>query len=205
MLRTETVEPHTLELLKLLSKQEALQDFYLVGGTSLALQIGHRNSIDLDFFGKVDMADVTFSSFLSEIPDVVLLKKSKNILVYTMNGIKVDFVNYHYPWLEECKLAEGIRLASRKDIGAMKLSAIAGRGSRKDFVDLYFLLKEYSLAQLIGFYKEKFRDGSEFLVLKSLSYFSDADAQSMPIMFQNVTWEDIKKTILWEVKQYMKI
>ena len=74
----------------------------------------------------------------------------------------------------------------------MKLNAIAGRGSRKDFIDLYFLLKKYSLTEMLDFYKQKYIDGSEFMVIKSLNYFEDADSEEMPIMIEKISWNEIK-------------
>ena len=120
------------------------------------------------------------------------MKKSKNIIIVSIDGIKVDFVNYKYPLLEDIKTIENIRLVSDKDIAAMKLNAIAGRGSRKDFIDLYFLLKKYSLNEMLDFYKQKYIDGSEFMVIKSLNYFEDADSEEMPIMFEKISWNEIK-------------
>ncbi|SNS23199.1 Nucleotidyl transferase AbiEii toxin, Type IV TA system [Belliella buryatensis] len=96
------------------------------------------------------------------------------------------------------------RLASKEDIGAMKLNAIAGRGSKKDFIDLYFLLNEFSLEELIGFYRDKYQDGSEFLVLKSLSYFADADTEPTPLMLKDANWDKIKNQIANSTKNYMK-
>lgn len=85
----------------------------------------------------------------------------------------------------------------------MKLNAISGGGSKKDFIDIFFLLKKYSLRDILGFYNEKYHDGSQFLVLKSLTYFDDADKQVMPVMFEDVTWPDIKKNIVQHFNDYM--
>jgi hypothetical protein len=87
-------------------------------------------------------------------------------------------------------------MISQPDIAAMKLNAIAGRGSRKDFIDLYFLLRSYSISEMMEFYQRKYPDGSAFLVLKSLSYFDDAEADVQPRMLANVEWRDIKNKIL---------
>lgn len=125
------------------------------------------------------MDELEIANVLNKVGRVHIIKKSKNILVYTVGNIKVDFVNYRYKWLTDPLIENEIKLASMQDIGAMKLNAIAGRGSKKDFVDLYFLLERFSLKELIDFYKEKYPDGSEFLVLKSLSYFEDADSQEI--------------------------
>lgn len=92
-------------------------------------------------------------------------------------------------------------MLSTRDIAAMKLNAIAGRGSKKDFIDLYFLLKEFTLEEILSFYEKKFNDGSIFMVQKSLTYFDDADFQLEPIMYKEFNWEECKKTILNEVSK----
>ena len=115
------------------------------------------------------------------------MQKSKNINVFTIDGIKVDFVNYAYPWLQNIKKIDGIRLAGTKDIAAMKLAAITGRGRKKDFLDIYFLLKMYSLSEIISFYNEKYHDASTFLALKSLLYFEDAEQDIDPDMFTQLS------------------
>lgn len=195
MLQKQSVSPKLLELLSFLMKAELFKDFVLVGGTSLALQLGHRNSIDIDLFGQCNIDEVTFRETVSEFGTSTLLKKSKSILIFSIEGIKVDFVHYPYPWLAPCHHIENLRLADMKDIAAMKLNAISGRGSKKDFIDLYFLLKYYSLEEMMRLYQQKYADGSEFLVLKSLTYFDDADKESMPLMHQTISWEAVKKEI----------
>lgn len=171
----------------------------LVGGTSLALQIGHRKSIDLDFFGNHQLTSVDILNSLPLELEIKTLNTTPSINIFTINGIKVDFVKYRYPWIEEVVEMEGIRMAGKKDIAAMKLNAITGRGTKKDFIVLYFLLKEYSLAQLIQFYREKYQDGNEFLLLRSLAYFADADKGSVD-MVNPISWEEIKDEI---TKKYL--
>jgi hypothetical protein len=183
--------------------EEYLIPFYLVGGPALALQIGHRLSIDLDFFGDAELEEMELMPILKRSGTVHILKKSSNILICAVNNIKVDFVHYRYPWIEKPVTNGLIKLASLPDIAAMKLNAISGRGSKKDFVDLFFLLRIYSLEQLITFYNRKYPDGSEFLVLKSLSYFEDADQQEMPVMLIPAEWEDIKTQIKKKTLNYL--
>jgi hypothetical protein len=178
-------------------------EFYLVGGTSLALQIGHRESVDIDLFGHKELEELEVSDFLSNLGKVQILKRSRNILIYTIDGIKVDLVNYRHPWLYPSLNLENLRLADQRDIAAMKLNAISGRGSKKDFIDLHFLLNKYSLSDMIGYYNKKFIDGSEFLVLKSLTYFEDADLDETPKMLFPIEWEEVKRAILREVKNYL--
>lgn len=204
MLYLETIDAATLELLKQLQAQPAFKNLRLVGGTALALQMGHRKSIDLDLFGKVDADEFEVLNQMNAIFPVTILKKSQNINIFLINGIKVDIVNYPYPWLEQALFDMDIVLANKKDIAAMKLSAITGRGTRKDFIDLFFLLKQFSLKQMIDFYKQKYPDGAEFLVLKSLTYFDDAEQDELPVMLIQQDWEQIKQYIKLVVAQYLQ-
>lgn len=204
MLHYETVEAGTLELLKSIQQIPLFEHLRLAGGTSLALQIGHRSSIDLDLFGDINVDGLEITNALATIGTVTQLKNSKNIHIYLVNGIKTDIVNYTYPWLEGMVMEDQLRLASIPDIAAMKLSAITGRGSKKDFVDLYFLLKKMSLSQMMDLYKKKFADGSPFLVLKSLVYFEDADLEEMPVMMEPVNWETVKNGIIEAHAGYIK-
>jgi hypothetical protein len=199
MLQTQTVVPELMELLKKIMSEKTFSDFNLVGGTSLALQIGHRNSIDIDLFGNQPIDFELFIAILKKIGKTEIFKSSKNILITQINEIKVDFVNYTYPLLEKPFEIDGIRMLSKKDIAAMKLNAIAGRGSKKDFIDLYFLLNEFSLREMMDFYCSKYLDGSEFMVYKSLSYFEEANLQPEPKMFKDFNWEICKQKIIEEV------
>lgn len=204
MLSYKTVNSNTLELLKKLMSENLFHEMRLVGGTALALQYGHRNSIDLDFFGKLDASDDEILSVLNQYNDLEILKQSDKIKIYKINGIKVDFVSYDYPWLDNVVCEDGIRLASPKDIGAMKIYAAEGRGSRKDFIDIYYLLKRFSLEELLSFYKSKYPNHSEFVALRSLTYFSDAETYPMPLMFTDDNWETMKKEICNAVASYAK-
>lgn len=152
-------------------------------------------------FGDSEIDELEFTEELSNFGNVIVLKKSKNIIIFSVDNIKVDFVNYKYPLLESINKIDDIRLVSDKDIGAMKLNAIAGRGSRKDFIDLFFLLKKYTLSELLSFYNLKYPDGSTFMVLKSLTYFDDAEKEEMPMMFEHFDWELMKTKILEEEKK----
>lgn len=204
MLQTQTVNRKLLELLNKLMTIELFNDFNLVGGTSLALQKGHRISIDIDLFGNSEIDELEFTNVLQDLGKLTILKKSKNIIIFSVDGIKVDFVNYKYPLLETPLSIQNIRLVSQKDIAAMKLNAISGRGSKKDFIDLFFLLQNFTLEEMIGFYRQKYKDGSEFLVLKSLNYFDDADTEDTPIMIIKSPWEEIKQKIREVTEEYLK-
>lgn len=195
MLHLETVYPDTLSLLRRLQDLSNAYNFRLVGGTALALQLGHRHSIDLDFFGK---SKRPISSILFEVRDLGTLEvfnQTDHILQMNIDGVNVDFVDYKYDWLQDSVTIDDIVLAHVEDIAAMKLAAVSGRGSKKDFVDVYELLKHYSFGELIGFYNLKFPDGNLYAFLKSICYFTDADPEPMPDMKNEVSWTEIKKTI----------
>ena len=203
MLSLQTVLPDTLELLKVLMQQPLLKDMRLVGGTSLALQYGHRRSVDLDFFGMTTEDVDELTDMMRECSkDLVKGSCTKRIKTYFLNGVKVDVVNYDYKWIDDVVEGGGLRLASPKDIAAMKVNAVMGRGTKKDFIDVYFLLQHYSFDELIKFYLQKYTDGSEYRALLSMSYFADADPQPMPYMYQQVDWETIKTEIRLQVATY---
>ncbi len=168
----------------------------LVGGTALALQIGHRLSVDIDLFGQTKIEHDEYLDLLKQAGKVQNIKRSKNILILSVNGIKLDFVDYKYPFIYPFINQQNIRLASLQDIAAMKLNTIAGRGVKKDFIDLYYLLQHFTFDEMLDFYLTKYLDGSEFTVRKSVVYFDDADKESSPEVYEKVSWELMKKEIV---------
>ena len=204
MLSYQTVEPHTLELLKGLMSESLFASTRLVGGTALALQYGHRSSVDLDFFGDVDADSEVVKDILRKYGQLNVVKERQYIKAYQLDGVKIDIVNYKYSWIETPVEEDGITLASPKDIAAMKVNAIEGRGTKKDFIDMYFLLKHYSLKEILSYYQLKYPEHSIFRALMSLSYFEDAEGQFMPKMFSSDTWEQMKKYILSQVQDYSR-
>ena len=197
MLHLETIEPATFQLLKSIQTLPEFSTARLVGGTSLALQIGHRKSIDLDLFGNdlIDANDM-HAALMSVSSNVQLVSSSRTMRFFVVDGVKVDFVCYPYQWINPAVEEDGVRLASVDDIAAMKLSAITNRGTKKDFIDLYFLLKQYSIKDLLALYQEKYPTTTLFATIKSLSYFDDAENDPMPIMLQSVDWNEVKSRIL---------
>jgi len=196
MLQYKTIEPGTLQLLKSLQTLPLLQGLRLVGGTALALQLGHRKSVDLDLFGDFSAEGIEIRDTLEEQFSVSVIKESKNIKIYQVDGIKVDLVNYsRYPWIDNPIEEDGITLAGIKDIAAMKVAAIIGRGTKKDFIDMNRLLQIYSLKEILDMYMQKYPDGSLFIAMKSLSYFEDAESDPMPFMFDEIDWGVVKASI----------
>jgi predicted nucleotidyltransferase component of viral defense system len=174
-----------------------------VGGTALALQYGHRQSVDLDFFGTLPEDIDAMEDELRSVGQLSILKSTKTIRLYQINGIKVDFVDYsRYPWIREAVNDNGLVLASAEDIAAMKVNAAEGRGTKKDFMDIYELLRHFSLREILSFYKAKYPEHSIFRALISLSYFDDADHQMPPVTFSLPDWETIKQEIQKVVNLY---
>ncbi len=183
------------------------ESFYLAGGTALALQIGHRQSIDFDFFTQ-DNIDTQklfitckdlFKDFL-----VTLIQEEKNTLgILIENEIKISFMTYPYDLVDSFTNTDFFKLASFYDIGCMKLQAISSRAELKDYVDIYFILKEISLEELIIKNNLKHKSFDEIFLLKGLLFFEDINKQ--PIQWQKgfeVSFEQIKDFLVKEVKRY---
>lgn len=195
MLRTNTVSKQTLELLDSFCKHPKLSDFFLVGGTALALQLGHRISVDLDFFSMHPLKTNELIGVLEDEYQAEIFQLTDNAIVGKVKDIKIDFIAHQYPLLKELRTENHIRLSSLEDIAAMKLNAIKNRGSKKDFVDLYFLLKQFSLTEMLSLVNKKYKNNVDVLVLKSLVYFDDAEIQPDCEMLIAVTWDEVKKEI----------
>jgi predicted nucleotidyltransferase component of viral defense system len=180
----------------------ALHKFYLVGGTALALQLGHRFSIDLDLFSTDSFDSTTLFGLLSEHFDEVTLESEEpSMLITTISQVKVDFVKMGYPILFPSLEIDGIRMLDLRDIAPMKLKAIAQRGSKKDFFDMYYLIEILPLQEIIRLFSEKFRQQEIFHVIKSLVYFEDAEGYADPIVFDHqVSWPIVKAKMLESVR-----
>ena len=183
MLHQETVEPRTLELLKQLQAEPLLQSFNLVGGTALALRIGHRKSIDLDLFTTEDFDLEELKSMLVQRYDLKVSYERNQTLKGFIDGVMIDCIRFNYPHLQSPDIIDGIRLESVPDIIAMKLSAIAQNGTRvKDFVDIATLSTLYSLDEMLNFYITKFSHANMLMPVKALTYFDEIDFNESVIM-----------------------
>lgn len=203
MLQLQTVKPNTLKLLKSLMHKEYLNSFVLVGGTALALQMGNRESIDLDLFSTADFSSNEILSSLLNDYQIIVNNQLTQTLISTINQVKVDFIKFHYPIIRPFVIIENIRMASIEDIAAMKLDAITGRGSKKDFYDLFFLLQHYSIDELFSFYSEKYPHQTTFHVIRGLSYFEDAEIQPNPIVFdKTISWDVVKQKIISTIQGF---
>jgi hypothetical protein len=189
---------------RLLRSEGALESWTLAGGTALALQIGHRYSEDLDFFRGESFAPERLAVELSRIGRVSVRNRATDTLHVTLAGLKISFLSTQVPLLFPGTPYRGLTLADPRDIAVMKLIAIGGRGSRRDFIDLYFYLQGGGdLEALLALSQRRFRDVdfNEYHLLKSLVYFEDAEAEPMPRMIRDVDWETIKGTISAEVRR----
>lgn len=195
MLCLTTLTSKTLDLLRRIQAQPAFADTRLVGGAALALHFGHRTSLDLDLFGSWKPhppLELVLNGCASR---VTKNGGEEKLQFFTVDDVKIDCVTYPYEWLRPAIESDGIRIADIPDVAAMKLAAATNRGTRKDFVDLYFLMKKYSLREMLNWYSEKYPDGNEYLVLRSLVYFDDAELEPMPNMLTPIEWENVKAVI----------
>ncbi|MCD4694007.1 nucleotidyl transferase AbiEii/AbiGii toxin family protein [bacterium] len=192
------------EVLPLLGKFK--KEFYLAGGTSLALQLGHRDSIDFDFF---KFENLNTKKLFEEIKKVfknykiTKIQEEENTLTILINkNIKVSFFSYKYPLLKKLIKGEYLTLASIEDIASMKLSAIISRATNKDYIDMYFILKKIKLEKILKLAQKKFPEIDQNLILKSLVYFKDVNIE--PIIFKHnkeINFEKIKKYLIKEVRE----
>lgn len=205
MLQLKSIDQDTYFLLKNLLEKDYLNHFVLAGGTALALQLGHRISIDLDLFTIREFDSNQLLEQLSadfRVNNASAVKNTLNMFIdYKDQSIKVEFIRHNYPIISDFIEKDGIRLYSIKDITAMKLNAIANRGSKKDFYDLYALLSKYSLVDLVDFFKNKYQVNNAFTVIKSLTYFEDAELEPDPKSLEPITWDDVKGKIKLEVNR----
>lgn len=197
----EALYLNTKKLLKRLSSLSVLENFYLAGGTALALQLGHRRSVDLDFFNPNFSVINKLLDKLAEYKPQVIQQAEGTLDVY-IDKVKVSFLKYDYPLLERKARYEGVDLASVLDIGCMKLSAIASRGTKKDFADLYSILQEKELSDVLAAFEKKYKklNYQRLHLLKSLVYFKDAEKDPEPDYLKNINWEHVKKTLENKVK-----
>ena len=175
-----------------------MDNFILVGGTALSLQIGHRKSIDIDLFSS-DAFDVeNMLEFLQKEFNYYNQARFKNSLLGSIGNIKLDIISHQYQWLYPFTTIEGIRMAGTADIAAMKLNAIMGNGSRlKDFIDMAYLSSFYTLEQMLQFFEIKYPNNNSMMAFKSLNWLEDINFE-VDVNYVNKTmnWETIKSRIL---------
>jgi predicted nucleotidyltransferase component of viral defense system len=206
----EGLKPKQIKVLRQMGRPMQERGFYLGGGTTLAIYFGHRTSVDLDWFlpDRINDAFILAESLRGAGLDFVTTQTGPGTLHGTILGVRVTFLEFHYPLLQPVTQWKEMEcsLASLDDLACMKLSAIAQRGQRKDFCDIYILgTKHRPLQDLLSLYQRKFKVKDISPVLYGLSYFDDADDEPMPRMLMNVQWRTIKKTIQEWVKELSRV
>jgi hypothetical protein len=188
----------TFELIQQLQSIPEINNFQLVGGTALALQIGHRNSIDIDLFTQDDFDSESITSVVKNSFNYNEIYRRGNTIIGLINDIKVDFIKHDYPFINPPIIEEGIKYLSKEDIAGMKVHAIIQSGKRlKDFIDIYFLLQYFSLGEMIDFFTKKYTYSNPLIALKALTYFDDIDENiDPPKLLQPIPFSEIKERIL---------
>ena len=202
----QTLPVNTTKLTELLTQKNPsfLREFYLSGGTALALQIGHRQSEDLDFFCAQVFAPSKLEQELLALGSLQNTQLAPGTLNSYLNGVKLQFLHYPYPLLKTNESWNNISLSSVADIACTKMQTVAARGNKKDFIDLYFLLQHYSLTELFELLSKKYTDTNydQTHILKSLAYFADAEDQPMPRMIKPISWEEVKSGLITQIKHF---
>lgn len=201
------ISPQTFRLIQELQQLPALKDFYLVGGTALALQLGHRNSIDIDLFSQNDFTAEEIEELLKPTFSYAFMQSRKNTVLAVVNNIKTDFIKHSYPFILPPITEEGITFLSKEDIAAMKFHAIIQSGKRlKDFIDVYYLLQHVSLQQMLEFFTQKYSYSNPMIAMKALNYFDEIDENiDPPKMLKPITVGQIKKRIQEATQKPTKI
>lgn len=203
---TNTLPKNTLKLAVEFQKNQPvfLNNFYLTAGTALSLLLGHRESEDLDFFTTNIFKPQKLQQELETFGTLTDLELADGTVNTFIDDVKLQFLHYPYKLIKPVFNWSGIEISSKEDIACTKFQTIGARGSKKDFIDIYFLLKEFTLSQLFNLLKEKYpkTDYNHIHILKSLTYFEDANKQPMPKMHIQIGWEEVKKNIVEQVKQF---
>ena len=203
MLYYKTVSPNLITILKRLMSFSELSEFRLVGGTSLALQVGRRKSVDIDFFCEKEFDNRKLQFFLQKTFERFVLDWQNNEgFVARVDDVKVDFFNWHIPFIYPLIEIDNIRMADKREIAAMKMEAITGRKEKKDFVDVAVLLREYEFKELLSAFKIRYPFISHKFVIESLTAIDFADESVNPEMIIDYKWKDVKKDIQTNVERY---
>ncbi len=197
----EVISDATEAALRSLRDAALLDRFYLAGGTGLALQIGHRRSEDLDFFAQELFDENILLQRIEQAERPSNVEKGPHTIHATLKNTKVSFLGYQYPLLFPFVHFLEVAIADPRDIACMKISAIASRGTMRDFVDLYVVAQQSGLRELLQLFEQKYaKTGyNRMHTLKSLTFFGDAEKDSMPHMLAPVKWNEVKRFFTREV------
>ena len=205
MIYKSVLSQKQIELLNKL--KDILPDCYMAGGTALALQLGHRTSLDFDFYTR-DRFEIEelLVNFQKSFKQVRVESVAKDTLIIEVEGVSLSIFYYPYNLLRPLVHFNGVNLASIEDIAAMKMIAVSMRGKRRDFVDSYYLLEKFTLDEIIKLTLKKYPSYQPMVILKGLIYFKDAEqddvSRKIKIFDDNFSWEAVKNKLLEEVRKY---
>ena len=206
----EVLSKNAKQSLAILSESGILKSTYLAGGTALALQLGHRYSYDFDFFTPQKFDEEILVQQIAEVlPNFSLERKSWGTILGYLGTTRFSMFFYDYPLLFKTHQFSGIDIADIKDIAPMKIAAIADRGTKRDFIDLYFIFakaKTLTPKEALVLYDKKFKAlrQNKIHILKSLVYFQDAEKDKLPQMIKSVKWLSVKKFFISEQQKIAK-
>jgi len=195
----EAITAPMVGTLETLERQGVLTGFYLAGGTALALHLGHRRSLDLDFFTSERFKE---DALLQRLDGFSLAARDPQTLHGEIGGTKVRFLGYEHPGMFPQAPFLGVAVADPRDIASMKISAITSRGARRDFIDLYAAAQLHGLPELLRLFHSQV-NYSRVHVLKSLTYFEDAEKEPMPEMLAPIPWAEVKSYFLREAPRLL--
>lgn len=200
-----TINKNMREVMVGFAKSNISHRFYLAGGTALALQLGHRRSIDLDFFSPSEDIPAIRHQLETALAPLggILTDSSWGNLVYLAQNVRVGFYGYGFPLLAPTIQADGIAIASSIDIALMKLDALLSRAARKDFYDLYFICQNIPLQQLFQKAPQKYASIRDFEMqtVKRLVFFESAENDSDPVLLQPVAWQTVKDYFIEQARE----
>ncbi len=204
----ETLPTSAQRIFARLGREPSVRPFYLAGGSACALQLGHRISVDLDFFAPEMYEPARLVSRLEKIGKVTIQQQSRGTFVGLLAETQISFFYYGYPLLQSPTDFRGVRIASLLDIALMKITAISQRGRKRDFVDLFFICKEERVAlnDLLRRIPEKYPSLSypSYHLLRALTYFDDAEKDPAPKMLARLNWRQVKNFFEKQVRELMQ-
>jgi hypothetical protein len=197
----EVITASTEATLHNLSHAKLLDSFYLAGGTGLAVHLGHRLSQDLDFFAADLFDEETLLQRVQAVAGISLVARAPHSLHTTIQETKVSFLGYDYPLLFTSTRFLDVAVADPRDIACMKVSAIASRGTKRDFLDLYVCARRFGLVDLLKLFDRKYSQTqyNRLHILKSLTFFEDTEKDPMPHMLVSLEWDEVKRFFVREV------
>lgn len=203
--------------LKILNKEQLLvfsqlgflrkEGFYLGGGTALALQLGHRTSVDFDFYSPKHFDSNKLFNRLENIfgEETKKIGEEEDTLFCRLNDVDCSFFWYSHPLIKKAKIIKNVSVASMEDVSAMKLIAVSRRPVKRDYIDIFYLLKTFSLEEIFSFTQKKYPKVNLYFSLRALTYFEDVEngvKREIKILDKDFSWEKAKKKIFEEVEKY---